>query len=78
MIKIISLVFRYILLHISLIVGCQGNKQNNNTKPPEVIDKAIEQEPILPPESLGIFTGEEPSYSMKAGDDPNAFFKMAY
>jgi hypothetical protein len=68
MIKIISLVFRSILLPIFLIVGCQENKQNDNTKPPEVIDKTTEQKPILPPESIGIFTGEEPAYSMKVGN----------
>lgn len=68
MIKKISLVFMSILLPIFLVVGCEGNKQNDNTKQPEIMDKAIEQEPILPPESLGIFIGEEPAYSMKVGN----------
>lgn len=60
MMKIIPLVF----VCIFLIVGCQENKQSDNTKLPEV----IEQKLILPPESLGIFTGEEPAYSMKFGN----------
>jgi hypothetical protein len=58
----------FILLSFFLIVGCQGNKKNDNTKQPEVLDKVIEQKPILPSESLGIFTGEEPAYSMKVGN----------
>lgn len=68
MIKKISLVFMFILLPIFLIIRCEGNKQNDNTKQLEIKDKAIEQKPILPPESLGIFIGEEPAYSMKVGN----------
>lgn len=68
MMEKISLVVVFILLTIFLTVGCQKNKQNDNTKQPEIMDKAIEQKPTLPPESLGIFTGEEPSFSMKVGN----------
>jgi hypothetical protein len=66
--KKISLVFMFILLPIFLIIRCEGNKQNDNTKQPEIKDKANEQKPILPSESLGIFTGEELAYSMKLGN----------
>ncbi|MEM4261097.1 MAG: hypothetical protein QXG00_07685 [Candidatus Woesearchaeota archaeon] len=51
-----------------LTVSCQKNEQTDKTEHTEVINKAIEHKFFLPSESLGIFTGEEPSYSMKFGN----------
>lgn len=59
-----------ILLFFILIIGCKDKEPSKNSTIDKVETKnhAVEENLILPSEAIGVFTGEEPNYSMKVGN----------
>lgn len=63
-----KLIFNTLFLLV-FIIGCTEKESSNNSTIDKVETKnqSVAENINLPPEATGIFTGEEPGYSMKVG-----------
>lgn len=64
-----KLIFSFLFLFV-FIIGCmEKESSDNSTKDKsETNNQSITENMTLPSDAIGIFTGEEPAYSMRVGD----------